>query len=181
MGQAHAALRTGAKFSSVLLSEQLTQINNYYTEGLLVRNFILFFFSPSGTCYIGQALQQAQLLPEMWKEKLQRGLTSLPSSSASASSPRAEWVHRRPSPGIELLWRCEGREAAGTSRPTGLEMFCFLEGAGNLKALAVLLGRCEQQNKLCCKRGHLGKLVWFPSLFWKALYTCTAVDFLNIK
>lgn len=39
MGQTHTALKTGAKSTSVLLSEQLTQINNYQTEGLLVHIF----------------------------------------------------------------------------------------------------------------------------------------------
>lgn len=35
MGQIHAALVTDAKCKSGLLRKQLTQINNYQTEGLL--------------------------------------------------------------------------------------------------------------------------------------------------
>lgn len=66
MGQTHTALRTGAKSKSVLLSEQLIQINSYQTEGLLVD--IVFFLY--GTCCIGQALQPAQLLPQTWMEQL---------------------------------------------------------------------------------------------------------------
>lgn len=43
MGQAHAARRTAAKLKSVLLRQQLTQINNSQTEDLL--GPVLFFFS----------------------------------------------------------------------------------------------------------------------------------------
>lgn len=52
MGQTHAALKTGAKFKSVLLSTQLTQINNYQTEGLFVSSFV--FLAPAALaelCY----------------------------------------------------------------------------------------------------------------------------------
>lgn len=67
MGQAHAARRTAAKLKSVLLRQQLTQINNSQTEDLL--GPVLFFFL-SGTCYIGPALHQTQLLPKRQKGSL---------------------------------------------------------------------------------------------------------------
>lgn len=66
MGQTHAAWRTAAKLKSVLLHQQLTQINNSQTEDLLGP---VFFFL-SGTCYIGPALHQTQLLPQMQKGSL---------------------------------------------------------------------------------------------------------------
>lgn len=70
MGQIHAALVTDAKCKSGLLTKQLTQINNYQTEGLLVCVCIF------GTCDAGQVLQLIQFLPQMVEEWLQFGMTS---------------------------------------------------------------------------------------------------------
>lgn len=102
MGQTHTALRTGAKSKSVLLSEQLTQINNYQTEGLLVH--ILF---------------------PLWH------LLYWPSTAASpAPAPDLEWAAVIPSSRkAELLlelspfWLCKRTGAAGASRAACLEKF----------------------------------------------------------
>lgn len=64
MGQIHAALVTDAKCKSGLLRKQLTQINNYQTEGLLA------WICMSGTCDAGQVLQEIQFLPQMEEEWL---------------------------------------------------------------------------------------------------------------
>lgn len=47
MGQAHAARRTAAKLKSVLLCQQLTQINNSQTEDLLGPVLFFFFLAPA--------------------------------------------------------------------------------------------------------------------------------------
>jgi len=115
MGLTHAALGTGAKFKSMLLSEQLTQINNYQTEGLLAHIYFL-----SGTCSVGQALQETQLLPQMWEDQLQFGLTSL---LAARGGSEPGWAARAsphwPSPWIGLLRR-RGRRHVPTCRLVGI-------------------------------------------------------------
>lgn len=175
MGQTHIAVRTGAKSKSVLLSEQLTQINNYQTEGLLVH---IGVFSLWHLLYWASTAARTAPAPDL------DGAAVVPSSPGwRGARSAAGKPHCRRSQALAPLagqgrWGCWSIQSC-VLRDL-LEWSPWKE-LGNLKAFTVLLGRCDQQNKLSCKRGHLDKFVLFPSNFWKVLYTCATVDFLNAK
>lgn len=181
MGQTHTDLRTGANSKSVLLSEQLTQINNYRTEGLLVH----IFFSFMAPAVLAKHCSQPSSCPRFGRsscDSQQPGVAVSPDRQPELCAPRRKAALLALSEltplALQAHWGCGSIQ---NCLPGDILECSPWKELGNLKVFTVLLGRCEQQNKLSCKRGHLDKFILFPSNFWKVLYTCTTVDFLNIK
>lgn len=119
-GQTLTALRTGAKSKSVLLSEQLTQINNYQTEGLLVHIFfplwhLLYWPSLAASAAPVPDLDGAAVIPSSPGWRWAR--TGSPSFAPRAEKPRC-WRSLS-----SLLWPWKRSGAEGASRTACLETF----------------------------------------------------------
>lgn len=121
MGQTHTALRTGAKSKSVLLSEQLTQINNYQTEGLLVHIFfplwhLLYWPSTAANPASAPDLDGAAVIPSSPGWRWAR-------TGSPSTAPRAENLRCRGSLSSHSSGRAKRAGAAGASRAACLETF----------------------------------------------------------
>lgn len=92
----------------------------------------------------------------------------------------AERVHCLQSPWIMLLQQCKCTKISGTSRPAPWRCFISWKELGTWKHLLCYWDTLNSRIN-CCERGHLGKFVLLPSLFFKVLDTCTTVDFLSME
>lgn len=137
MGQTHTALGTGAKFKSVLLSTQLTQINNYQTEGLFVSSF--FFLAPAT---LAKLCNKASFSPRCGRSGCNSSWPPCPASwggqpkhcpPCQKISPPAISSDRAP----QALWACRG---CGHIQTCGFGDILFLGRSWELEGIHCAAG-----------------------------------------